>query len=110
MKSIFSFLIFAALIYACSSSNAETRATSSISDKAEDGEKIYKTYCVTCHGVNGDMGGSGAFDLTKSQLTLEERIKIISEGRNMMTPFKELLSKEKIKAVAEYIETLRTDQ
>ncbi|MAT55189.1 MAG: cytochrome C [Saprospirales bacterium] len=110
MKYIFSFLIFATLIYACSSSNAENSASASASKKAEDGEKIYKTYCVTCHGIYGDMGSSGAFDLTISQLTLEERIKVISEGRNLMTPFKELLSEEKIKAVAEYIETLRTDK
>lgn len=110
MKSFFSFLIFATIIYACSSSSAETNATADAPKKAVDGEKIYKTYCVTCHGIYGDMGGSGAFDLTKSKLTLEERIKVISEGRNLMTPFKELLSEEKIKAVAEYIETLRTDQ
>ena len=110
MKHFFSFLIFATLIYACNSSSADNSAGSSSAVQKEDGEKIYKTYCVTCHGIYGDMGSSGAFDLTKSTLSLEERIQVISEGRNLMTPFKELLSEEKIKAVAEYIETLRTDQ
>ncbi|HHM21128.1 MAG TPA: cytochrome c [Bacteroidetes bacterium] len=75
--------------------------------KEVDGEKIYKTYCVTCHGIQGDMGASGAFNLTTSTLSLEERIEVITKGRNLMTPFEGLLSEEKIKAVAEYIETLR---
>lgn len=98
------------LIQACSSSSAETNHTTSASASKIDGEKIYKTYCVTCHGIQGNMGGSGAFDLTASKLTLEERIQVISEGRNLMTPFKELLSEDQIKAVAQYIETLRTEQ
>lgn len=110
MKSIFSIFVIASLLYACSSSNAETGNAQSTAKKADDGEKVYKTYCVTCHGIYGDMGGSGAFDLKKSKLTLEERINVISNGRNLMTPFKELLNDEKIKAVAKYIESLRTEQ
>ncbi len=100
-----------ALLVACSSSSKEqssdqtTAAAKTV--KKVDGSKIYKTYCVTCHGIYGDMGGSGAFDLSTSKLTLEERIQVITNGRNLMTPFKGLLSEEKIKAVAEYIETLR---
>ncbi len=75
--------------------------------KKVDGKKIYRQYCVTCHGVNGDMGASGAFDLTTSKLTLDEKIAVITNGRNTMTPFKGLLSDAKIKAVAEFSETLK---
>lgn len=71
------------------------------------GEKIFKSYCVACHGVKGNMGTNGAFDLTRSTLPLPERIEVITNGRNAMTPFKTLLSEEKIKAVAEYVEELR---
>lgn len=92
------------------SNNSATAPLGSGAVKQEEGEKLYKTYCKACHGINGDMGGSGAFDLTKSRLSLEERITVISEGRNLMTPFSELLNDEQIKAVGEYIETLRTDQ
>lgn len=75
--------------------------------KKVNGEKVYKQYCVTCHGVYGDMGASGAFNLTESKLTLDEKIDVITNGRNTMTPFKGLLSDAKIKAVAEYTEKLK---
>ena len=75
--------------------------------KKVDGEKVYKQYCVTCHGVYGDMGASGAFNLTTSVLSVEEKIGVITNGRNTMTPFKGLLSEAKIKAVAEYTEKLK---
>lgn len=99
-----------ALLFACSGGPDDKKtapAAQTASVSAPDGAKIYKTYCVTCHGIYGDMGGSGAFDLTTSKLTLEERVKVITKGRNLMTPFEGLLSEEKIKAVAEYVETLR---
>ena len=70
--------------------------------KKVDGEKIYKNYCVTCQGLYGDMGASGAKNLQESTFSLEERIEIITNGKNTMTPFKDLLNEEKIKAVAEY--------
>ncbi len=109
IRYIFSSVAVLLILIACSNTDAKTNHRTGTSSQASqvDGEKIYKTYCVTCHGIYGDMGGSGAYDLTKSTLSLEERIQVISEGRNLMTPFKEILSEEKIRAVAEYIETLR---
>ena len=73
-----------------------------VQPKKADGEKIYKQYCVTCHGLRGDMGVSGAANFVESKLKLEERIKVITNGRNNMASFKALLDKEKIKAVAAY--------
>lgn len=78
--------------------------------KKADGEKIYKQYCVTCHGVYGDMGASGAFDLTTTKLTTDEKVAVVTNGRNTMTPFKGLLSDDKIKAVVEYTETLKKEE
>lgn len=114
MKKLISFVFIAAIIIACGSTDDKksSKSTSTASAKAEnkpDGEKIYKTYCVTCHGVRGDMGASGAFNLTTSVLTLEERIEVITNGRNTMTPFKSLLDEEKIKAVAEFTMTLKKE-
>jgi len=118
MKKNLIFLFIAALVYACggsdvSESGAETSSsgqTAAAEQPAVDGEKIYKQYCVACHGVYGDMGASGAFDLTSSELTVEERVQVITNGRNAMTPFKSLLSEEKIRAVAEYTMTLSENQ
>lgn len=111
MKKIITFFSLMAFFAACSGGgqeNADASKTPAAKPAAKiDGGKIYKTYCVTCHGIYGDMGGSGAFDLSKTQLTLEERIQVITKGRNLMTPFEGLLSEEKIKAVAEYVETLK---
>ncbi len=112
MKKLLIFALLATLVYACSQSGGENGGDKSASEPAAaapavDGEKIYKTYCVTCHGLYGDMGASGAFNLQTSVLPVEERINVITNGRKVMTPFKELLSEEKIKAVAEYTLTLK---
>jgi mono/diheme cytochrome c family protein len=108
MKKLFVPAIFAAFAFACSQS-ADKPASEPAADAAPkvDGEKIYKMYCVTCHGMDGSMGASGAFNLQTSTLPVEERINVIANGRNAMTPFKDLLSEEKIKAVAEYTLTLK---
>lgn len=66
------------------------------------GEKIYKTYCVNCHGLDGKLAFNGAKDLNESTMTYENRILLIRNGRNLMTPFKDMLSPAEIKAVAKY--------
>lgn len=102
--------VLAFAVFAC---GGETPKENNVAKKAKpkkkkvDGEKVYKQYCVTCHGVYGDMGASGAFNLTESKLTLDEKVNVITNGRNTMTPFKGLLSEAKIKAVAEYTEKLK---
>lgn len=108
MKKILVFALLATLVYACSQSEGDKVANESTAATPKvDGEKVYKTYCVTCHGLYGDMGASGAFNLKTSVLPVEERINVITNGRKAMTPFKELLAPEKIKAVAEYTLTLK---
>lgn len=107
MKKLIVAIGILSLIWACSNSEKGSESTASkavveSTPKKVDGEKIYKQYCVTCHGLYGDMGASGAFNLTTSALTVEERIAVITNGRNAMTGFKTLLNEEKIKAAAEY--------
>ena len=107
MKKTLIFALLAVFAYACSDAGGDKSGSEpAASTPKVDGEKIYKTYCVTCHGLYGDMGASGAFNLQSSVLPVEERINVITNGRKVMTPFKELLSEEKIKAVAEYTLTL----
>ena len=108
MKKFILFAVIAAFIIACGGGDsADTNATAAAEKPKVDGEKIYKQYCITCHGLYGDMGASGAFNLITSELTVDERVEVITNGRNLMTPFKSLLNEEKIKAVAEYTMTLK---
>ena len=117
MKKFIIALGITAFIIACgaepgtegSASTSSTAGTTADAKPAPDGKKIYKQYCVTCHGLYGDMGASGAFNLTTSELSVEERVNVITNGRNTMTPFKALLSPEKIQAVAEYTLELKKD-
>lgn len=109
MKKAIVFAVLAVALFACSSegNNENSSSKSSAPTASVDGEKIFKTYCVTCHGIAGDMGANGAFNLQTSRLPLEERIHVITNGRNTMTPFKDLLNEQKIRAVAQYVEKLR---
>lgn len=90
--TLFLFLLLAAGAF----TNCQTNATTA------SGKEIYRKYCVTCHGINGDLKTNGARDLNYSVLGLEERILVITEGRNTMTPFKNTLSPSQIRAVAEF--------
>ncbi len=106
MKQTLVFLLIATFIYACGGSDtpAETSATpqETTTTSSADGKKIYKQYCVTCHGLYGDMGASGAFNLTTSELPVAERMVVITKGRAAMTPFENLLDADEIAAVAAY--------
>ena len=78
-----------------------------VSGRAPDGMAVFRKYCVLCHGADGKLGLNGAKDLSKSALPLEERIKVVTNGRKLMTPFGEILSPEEIQAVAAYTLTLQ---
>lgn len=69
-----------------------------------DGERIYRDRCASCHGANGKKGVSGAKDLTRSKLSMKERIEIIKNGKGAMIPFEGTLNEREIRAVAEYLE------
>ncbi len=71
-------------------------------NEATNGKTIYKRFCIACHGADGQLQLNGARNFRESELSLEERIAIITNGRNMMTPFKGLLNEAEIKAVAAY--------
>ncbi|MBK7302484.1 MAG: c-type cytochrome [Saprospiraceae bacterium] len=98
-KQIFYFLSF--LLF-CSCNNGRNDQGNSLT-----GKQIFKSNCVSCHGVMGDLMTNGARNLKQSTLSLEERIMIIRDGRNVMTSFREKLSNDQIRKVAEHTLTLR---
>lgn len=77
------------------------------SDANDLGKQTYTTYCEACHGKDGKLKLNDAPDLTVSKMTLEERIKNISEGSGMMPAFLEVIGQEEIEAVAAYLDELK---
>ena len=110
-------IVFAIAIFttACESAQDEIdRQTEAAKNKnagnasVPDGMAVFRKNCVVCHGADGKLGVNGAKDLTASELPIEGRMQIITNGKNLMTPFKAVLSEAEIKAVAEYTLTLGT--
>jgi cytochrome c6 len=99
---LISFLL--TIIIACAEKDHSKDGT----DATVDGAVIYKKYCILCHGADGKLGLNGSKDITASTLTKEERMVLITNGKNTMTPFGGILSKEEIEAVAEYTFTLKS--
>jgi cytochrome c6 len=87
-----------AAVIACGQRNA---------DPVVEGEAIFKKYCILCHGADGKLGLNGAKDITASVLTEAERITLVTNGKNTMTPFEGILTPEQIQAVVKYTYTLK---
>lgn len=71
------------------------------------GKAVYDANCTACHGEDGALGAVGAKNLATSQLTTEEAVQIITNGKNAMPKYKKALSEQDIKAVAAYVATLK---
>ncbi|MFI5217847.1 MAG: SirB2 family protein [Bacteroidia bacterium] len=71
------------------------------------GKTIYESKCTACHGMDGKQQLSGAKDLTVSEKTFDEKIDAITNGKNAMMPYKNILSEVEINAVAGYVESLK---
>lgn len=79
----------------------ETTESSSSMDFAE-AEKITKTSCIGCHGI--DLKGSMGPDLTNLSLSKEEIVEVITKGRGSMPP---ATAKGNEEYVAEYLLSLK---
>lgn len=88
--------------FACTS-NSGNESNETPVDEHTIGQKIYKKYCINCHGYDGDMGAHGAFNLQHSTLSFEEKRMVVLKGRNTMTAFEKVLSESEIDAVVTYI-------
>jgi mono/diheme cytochrome c family protein len=93
-------LLIATFLFACSSVNSGN-------SDGNPGKEVYRTYCVACHGADGKLKLNEAPDLTRSKMTLEERINNINKGGSMMPAFAEVISEEQIQAVAVYLDELK---
>ena len=82
------------------------------------GETVYRSHCAECHGKTGQPAAfTSVFDPPPRDLRIENNkhsssfeqiVQTITDGTDSnMLRFKERLSKEQIKAVAEYVMSLR---
>jgi high-affinity iron transporter len=82
-----------------------------------DGAELYRKYCVACHGAEGHGDGPAASgfdppptDLTDAerlqQLTDERMLEVLSGGSGTMPGFGSMLTREELRAVADYTRTL----
>lgn len=72
----------------------------------ESGKMLYDENCKLCHGSKGTRTFGGSKKITKSILTKEERIELISKGKGTMTGFENKLDSTQINLIAEYTMTL----
>ncbi len=75
----------------------------------EAGKAIYDAKCIQCHGDNGKLKLSGAKDLTVSALSHDEKIAIVTNGKNAMMSYKKQLTQQQIDDVVAYVETLKAN-
>jgi len=88
-------------LLACAGEGNSASGTTSNVD-IQNGKEVYRKYCVLCHGDDGKKAVNGAYDITVSEMTLDDRIALITNGRNLMTPFAGILTEEEIRDVAAY--------
>lgn len=110
LKKLLVVALIGGIIWACgggdNSQNKLAKSDKVAEAPAVDGKAVFQKNCVVCHGINGDMGVNGAYNLQNSQLAVEERVNVITNGRNTMAAYKEILSADEITAVAQYTTTL----
>jgi len=108
MRNFFPAIISAALLVSCGTETKPPAGdTSARAPVSPDGAALFESKCVLCHGGDGKRGVGGATDLTISTLSHDSAVKVVSNGRLAMRPFKEEMSAEEIEAVVRYAESLR---
>ena len=73
----------------------------------KEGEVIYTSLCVVCHGPDGKLMLNGAKDLSVSKLSDDEIVTMVKNGKGLMTPFKDQLDEKQLQSVMLYVKSLR---
>ena len=96
------------LMAACGSENPPASPSPSVKQVSEvEARALYIRKCSLCHGDDGKLMASKSPDLSKSTITLAERVALITYGKGTMPAQKSVLSKPEIEAIALYIERFR---
>ncbi len=102
------------LLVSCSSgseSGKVTEMTEADQNKPltqEEVQGIYTINCVSCHGVDGKLKGSGAADLSISTMPDAKILETINKGNDKgMMPYEDMLSDREREGLVEYVKSLR---
>jgi hypothetical protein len=78
--------------------------------KVEVGEKIYTTYCETCHGENLVNSGQ-SFDLRKLKVSEQPRFEnSVQNGKGQMPPWRGVISEKDMDLIWAYIRSKANDR
>ena len=99
---IFGILFF---IFACGGSGGGSG--SDLSESEKRGQALFTKYCVLCHGQDGKLGLNGSKDINVSELSFQERVVLVTNGKNTMTPFKGIMTDAEIVDVVAYTMTMK---
>lgn len=88
-------------------SNENHLSSLTVDERMAEAKELFEGQCKLCYGIDGTLGLNGAKDLSKSTLSKEERIDIITHGKNAMAAYKDEYSPQEIVMLAEYVETLK---
>lgn len=70
------------------------------------GAGLYRAYCATCHGVDGQGGvGPGLADVADRYPDIEDQIAVVTNGTGRMPSFRGTLDASEIRRVVEYERT-----
>ena len=71
---------------------------------AAQGEEVFRSACVACHGEDGrgGHGGGAPLDMVTDPAAV---ISTVNDGRGSMPPLGGVLTQEQIRAVAAYVTT-----
>lgn len=101
-------VLFLGLAAQACNSSPELKKQDSVENSIVSGKNLYTLNCSSCHGADGKLGLSGAKDLTQSVLSDQQRLDIITNGKNAMPSMKEALgSTQNIQSVADYVKSLK---
>ncbi len=109
----FSFILLAAFIFLETSLMRNTMATGFISSAQKlSGKDLFKNNCARCHGDDGTGGKGPNLTTEKKQAKWkdsdEKLVNKITNGAFGMPKFGKKLKPEEIKAIADYVRTLKS--
>jgi mono/diheme cytochrome c family protein len=96
-------------LFSCSwNGSVEIQKGTTQKKRPQSGESLFLQHCAICHGEDGQLGASGAKNLTLSKLESNGIVQLIKKGKNAMPAMKELLgTEENIALVTSHVMKLR---